>query len=146
MEWLADNPERGETVLALLAFGVTVIWVAGGVAWLGRRRLGVIITVAAIWLLLAMIAIPSFIPARNVAFRNACINNLRQLREAKIAWDQAEHKLPTDRPTEANLYGANGTNGYLRHPLVCPGGGQYTLGTVGENPACSLAAKGHKLD
>jgi hypothetical protein len=146
MEWLSDNPGRGETVLALIAIGIAVVVIWLGVVFFGRKRLVVTTLVAFTWLILAAIAIPSFIPARSQAYRNACINNLKEIRDAKAAWAKAEHKLPTDIPTEGNLYGTLGTNGFLRHELVCPRGGKYTIGAVGENPTCSYADKGHKLE
>lgn len=146
MEWLSDNPGRGESVLALTAVAITAIIIWLGVVFLGRKRLVVAILIAFAWLILAGIAIPSFIPARTQAYRNACINNLKQIQEAKTAWADAEHKLPTDIPAELNLYGTFGTNGLLRHAIVCPRGGKYTIGAVGKNPMCSFAKAGHKLE
>jgi len=146
MEWLSEDLKRGQAVLACIACGITVLIILVGVVLLGRKWLLITMSVAFAWLLLAAIAIPGFIPARNVAYRNACINNLKQLQEAKAVWAKAEHKLPTDIATEANLYGSFGTNGFLRHKLVCPRGGKYAFGSVGENPTCSLAAQGHKLE
>jgi len=142
MEWLSDNPGRGESVLALIAVAITGIAIWLGVVFLGKKKLVVTILVAFTWLILAAIAIPSFISARSQAYRNACVNNLRQIREAKAAWANADHKLPTDIPTEGDLYATSGTNGFL---LVCPRGGKYTIGAVGQNPTCSFVAKGHEL-
>jgi len=146
MEWLSDDPGRGETVLALIAIAITVVVIWLGVVFWGRRRWARTILVAFTWLVLAGIAIPSFIPARSQAYRNACIKNLKQILEAKAAWANAEHKLPTDIPTEGDPYVALGTNGFLRHELVCPRGGKYTTGAVGENPTCSFADKEHRLE
>ena len=146
MEWLSDNPGRGESVLALTAVAITAIVILFGVVFLGRKKLVVTILVALAWLLLAAIAIPSFIPARSQAFRNGCINNLKQIRAAKIAWANAEHRLPTEMPTERMILEVNGTNGFLHHKLTCPRGGNYTIGALSENPTCSFADKGHKLE
>lgn len=145
-EWLSDDPGRGESVLLLFALAVAgvVIWL--GVIFLGRKRLAVTILVAFMWLMLAAIAIPSFLPARTQAYRNACVNNLKQIRDAKTAWVNAEHKMPTDIPMEADLYGVNGTNNFLHHTPVCPRGGRYTIRAAGEYPTCSFANKGHKLE
>jgi len=103
------------------------------------------VPLAAVFLFLAAIAIPSFIKARPTSFRNACINNLRMIQEAKIEWAQQNHKQLTDVPTDEDLYGTNGTNGFIRHKLICPDGGRYTFGAVNEDPKCSLADHGHKL-
>ncbi|TAL02191.1 MAG: hypothetical protein EPO07_07625 [Verrucomicrobia bacterium] len=146
MEWLSEDPKRGQVALTFIAIGITAILIWLGVILLGRKKLLITMAVAFAWLLLAAIAIPSFIPARNGAYRNACINNLKEIREAKASWAKAEHKLPTDTPTEVDLYGTFGTNGILRHKFVCPRGGKYTIGPAGENPTCSLADKGHKLE
>ena len=137
MEWLSEDTKRGQLVLTCIALAITVLLIWLGVVWLGRKRLLITMSVAVAWLFLAAIAIPSFLPARNGAYRKACINNLKQIQEAKAAWASAEHKLPTDIPTEGNLYGTLGTNGFLRHELVCPRGGKYTIGAVNEKPSCS---------
>lgn len=98
------------------------------------------------WLLLAAMAIPSYMPARPVAYRNACINNLLMIQDAKLRW-AIENGKPTNAiPTDADLYGMNGTNGFVPHRLTCPRGGIYTFGTVAENPTCSLSEKGHRLE
>jgi hypothetical protein len=47
---------------------------------------------------------------------------------------------------EAEFFGTLGTNGFLRHELVCPHGGKYTIEAVGQNPTCSFADEGHKLE
>lgn len=104
---------------------------------------------AGVVLVLVVLAVaylpPATTPSRHVAERYACINNLRQLQHAKIGWAKELHKLPTDVPTFDDLCGTNGTNGFLRYRPRCPAGGVYMLGSVGWNPACSLAAKGHVL-
>ena len=129
MEWLSEDPDRGEKLLYCIALLITV-----NLIWFGRKKLSASIPCALIFLLLAATVIPSFIPAHQMAHRNSCVNNLRQIHDAKIEWARVNHKLPTDVPTEADLYGTNGTNGFLRHKLVCLDGGQYTFGAVNEDP------------
>ena len=82
---------------------------------------------------------------RYTGQRSACIYNLRNIQEAKVEWAKVLHKLPTDTPTLNDVCGTNGTNEFLRYRPTCPAGGIYTIGSVGENPTCSLAAKGHAL-
>jgi hypothetical protein len=142
MEWISDDPIKRTTTL--LFYVVLVITVVG--VWFGRKRLALTIPCALIFLLsaiLVLVAIPSYFPARPMAHRNACINNLRQIRDAKIEWARKNHKLPTDVPAEAELVG---TNKFLHSMPVCPGGGTYTFGAVNQNPSCSLAEHGHKLE
>jgi type IV pilus assembly protein PilA len=94
-----------------------------------------IMVVVAIIGLLSVIAIPSFIKARNESQQNACINNLRMINAGK---EQAalELKLSTGEivPTTAvDAYiGGNTTP-------CCPGGGIYTYNVIGTNPVCSIS-------
>jgi hypothetical protein len=83
--------------------------------------------------MLAAIAIPSFVKARSTAQRNACINNLRQLDSAKEQWALAENKENGAVVDEAAVLE------YIRGNAMplCPAGGTYTLGVIGENPTCS---------
>lgn len=73
---------------------------------------------------------------------NACINNLRLIDAAKQQWALENKKQATDTPTMDDLrpYLGHGPNGELP---VCPDGGVYTVGAVGEKPACSVP--GHVL-
>jgi len=139
MEWFTDDPRGGQTALTLIALVVAAVIVG-----VGRRRLLWAIPCAFIWLLLAATAIPSFMPARPVAFRNACINNLRMIRDAKARWAAERGTLTNAIPTEGDLY--DGTDALLRHRLTCPRGGVYTLGSGAETPSCSLSEKGHRLE
>jgi len=84
--------------------------------------------------LLLAIAIPNFVRARDTAQRNACINNLRQIDGAKHGWALENNKQPGDPVDESAI------NQYLNHGArpVCPAGGIYTYGTVGEDPICSM--------
>lgn len=71
-----------------------------------------------------------------------CINNLRLIDSAKQQWALENKKQTTDTPTMEDLkpYLGRGPNGELP---VCPSGGSYTVGTVGEPPKCSIP--GHAL-
>jgi competence protein ComGC len=94
---------------------------------------------AAIPVVLATIAIPNFIKARETAQKNACINNLRMIDAAKQQWALEKSKKASDVPTMADL------QPYLkaRQTLRCPAGGRYTIGSVAESPRCSIP--GHEL-
>ena len=94
-----------------------------------------IMIVVAIIGLLAAIAIPSFIKARQESQKNACINNLRQIDAAKEQWALAEKKINGDVLVEAEV------NAYIKGGAPeGPADGTYTYGVVGSDPACSLAA------
>jgi hypothetical protein len=141
MEWFTDDPRRGQLALTLIA-----LVVAAAILAVGRKRLLWAIPFALIWLLLAAMEFPNYMPARPIAYRNACINNLRLIQGAKTRWAAEGGKLTNAIPTEVDLYGVNGTNAFLRHRLTCPRGGVYTFGSVAENPRCSLSEKGHRLE
>ena len=98
-----------------------------------------IMIVVAIIGLLAAIAIPNFVRARETAQMNACINNLRQIDGAKNAWSLANKKEATDTPTEKEI-GALMRDGKMP---ACPAGGRYMINTVSELPTCS--APKHQL-
>jgi type II secretory pathway pseudopilin PulG len=84
------------------------------------------------------IAIPNFVKAREVAQRNACVNNLRQIDGAIQQWALEASKPDDAVPTFADIkrYWGN-------PPFTCPAGGSYTLSAVNERPTCSVP--GHEL-
>ena len=62
-----------------------------------------IMIVVAIIGLLAAIAVPNFVQARQQAQTNACINNLRIVDAAKQQWAIVTGALPTSSPLVADL-------------------------------------------
>jgi len=95
-----------------------------------------IMIVVAIIGLLAAIAIPNFIKARETSQTNACIENLRQLDSAKQQWAIEEKKTTTDTPVAADL------DDYVKGgyaSLECPASGTYTIGDMQTNPTCTVA-------
>jgi competence protein ComGC len=85
------------------------------------------------------IAIPNFVKARETSQMNACINNLRQIDAAKQEWALENNKTSTDTPTQADLTRFK-NNQYFKNGQfpICPAGGTYTIGPVGEAPTCSI--------
>ena len=75
----------------------------------------------------------------EVAQRNACINNLRQIDAAKQEWALEKNKTADAVPAEQDLLP------YFKDGIfpVCPSGGTYTIGAVNEPPTCSIP--GHAL-
>jgi prepilin-type N-terminal cleavage/methylation domain-containing protein len=92
-----------------------------------------IMIVVAIIGLLAAIAIPSFVKARNTARANACINNLRQIDSGKEQWALAASIADGAASDVAAV------NQYMRDAPVCPAGGTYTYEVIGTKPTCSLS-------
>jgi hypothetical protein len=75
------------------------------------------------------------------AWRNACINNLRQLDGAKEQWALEHKKTAEDIPIDSDLFG---TDKYIKVKLRCPfNDGVYTLNAIKNKPTCSIA--GHSL-
>ena len=98
-----------------------------------------IMIVVAIIGLLAAIAIPSFVKARNTAQQNGCINNLRQIDSGKEQsalaqkWDgSANCDTTTNKPIVFAYIKGNTTP-------ECPAGGTYTFGVVSNNPTCTIS-------
>ena|SRR5688572_18292209 len=73
--------------------------------------------------------------------KNACINNLRQIDGAKEQY-ALEHKI-----SAGTIVTAAEVAEYLKGGVVppCPGEGKYSIGAIGEPPACNFAGSAHKL-
>ena len=95
-----------------------------------------IMIVVAIIGLLAAIAIPSFVKARNTAQQNACINNLRMIdsgkEQAALANKLADNTAVTTTVVDAYIKGTT--------TPVCPAGGTYTYQVIGTNPICNITS------
>jgi prepilin-type N-terminal cleavage/methylation domain-containing protein len=101
-----------------------------------------IMIVVAIIGLLAAIAIPNFIRARQKSQQNACINNLRQIDAAINEW-----ALENGQTTGASVSSVMTVSLYIKlnsNSSVpgCPAGGTYATTTVGATPqvTCSLSS------
>src|ERR1700753_3182718 len=105
-----------------------------------------IMIVVAIIGLLAAIAIPNFIKARETARRNACINNLRLIDGAIQQWALENNMNSTDTvPVSAlTVYLGRGGTGTINGTggTKCPSGGTYTVSNVNSKPTCSFG-NGH---
>ncbi|MBL7114652.1 MAG: type II secretion system protein [Kiritimatiellae bacterium] len=97
-----------------------------------------IMIVVAIIGLLAAIAIPSFVKARNQSQTNACINNLRQMDAAKKQW-ALEAGVTTGAVTVAEAVS------FIKGGVEpdCPAGGTIAWNDLGTNPTCDIT--GHVL-
>ena len=109
-----------------------------------------IMIVVAIIGLLAAIAVPNFIQARNSARSSTCINNLRLIDSAK-----EQYAIENNIANGASTTSTDCTP-YLKNNSfpVCPGtSSAYTTNNVGVFPSCGLAGsaaamtpKSHRLD
>jgi competence protein ComGC len=99
------------------------------------------VALALVWIpMMAAIAIPNFVKARETAQKNACINNLRRIDGAKQVWALQNNKDTNSTPTMQDL--APYLKGNVAS-LHCLAGGTYTINKVGEPPTCSIPS--HEL-
>ena len=102
-----------------------------------------IMIVVAIIALLAAVAVPSYVRARDTSQRDACINNLKQIDGAAQLWAMENKKQPSD------TYSLDTVKVYLKLTSsntipACPASGIYAPGAnVGTSPTCTIA--GHEL-
>jgi prepilin-type N-terminal cleavage/methylation domain-containing protein len=99
-----------------------------------------IMIVVAIIGLLASIAIPNVVNARKTAQMQGCISNMHTIDGAKQTWALERSQGPDATPSEDDL------KPYLSNRKMpkCPGGGNYTIGSVGVLPSCSLSTQPEK--
>jgi hypothetical protein len=85
--------------------------------------------------IMAAVAIPSFVKARETSMSNACINNLRQIESAKeqAALEQNLTTGDTVSDDQVSQYLKSGLSG-----TKCPQGGVYTVNPVGTDASCSI--------
>ena len=108
-----------------------------------------IMIVVAIIGLLAAIAIPNFVKARETARKNTCINNLRLIDGAKQTWALEQNVSTGATPLGGSIapYLGRGGNNATTLSLAgvsCPDKGTYALHTVANKPSCTFA-NGHQL-
>src|SRR5687767_6394928 len=104
-----------------------------------------IMIVVAIIGLLAAIAIPNFIKARQVSQKNACIANLKQIDGAVNTWALESNLANGATVVTDEIFGPTL---YIKTPPGCPAGGDYTYATVGTpegHVSCEFATEGHTL-
>ena len=108
-----------------------------------------IMIVVSIIALLAVIATPNFVRARDTSRSSACINNLRILDSAK-----EQYAIQMGAVSGAAITSADISDFLKENTMpVCPAAGVYTLNNIGALPVCSLsgassgaAPKSHRLD
>jgi len=106
--------------------------------WWGLGCLAVVFVlpfVVAVAGILAAIAVPSFVKARDASQRSACVANMKMLADAKAKILVEKACQPGDVIPAADLSLALGRP---VDSVKCPKGGHYALKTAGQDPACSL--------
>lgn len=110
-----------------------------------RARISVIV-ILGLLLVIFVGLLPAFIKARSTSAVIPCLGNLQKIDVAKNQWALEHHKTEQDTPTWDDIRPYLPARWSNSIP-VCPDGGAYTLGRVGESPTCSLGDKEprHKL-
>ena len=99
-----------------------------------------IMIVVAIIGLLAAIAIPNFVKARNTSQANACINNMRQIESGIQQYALEKSKKDSDQiTTDSAAIGAYIKGGVLPK---CPAGDPYALSGDYGTPVITCVSKG----
>jgi prepilin-type N-terminal cleavage/methylation domain-containing protein len=88
---------------------------------------------------LAAIAVPNFVKARESARRSTCLGNMKQVESAKEQWAMDNKKASGDTVTSADI-AIHFHPSYIKTYPSCPAGGTYTIGVIGTNISCSKAA------
>jgi len=104
-----------------------------------------ILIVVAIIGLLASIAVPNYVKARDNSQQNACINNLRQIDGAAQSWALETKKTSGDQYTLSMIQPYIKLDNQNRIP-PCPAGGTYNDNAdqyISNAPICSI--QGHAL-
>lgn len=82
--------------------------------------------------------------------KTTCMINLNIIQEAKVSWMNENHKTLNDIPSMDDLKPYFGSHindrGWSNGVPVCPQGGHYILGRVGESVRCSIGGIGHSLN
>jgi competence protein ComGC len=100
----------------------------------GYVGIGLLLTVVP---LLAAIAIPSFVNARDKSMQSACYNNLRLIEGAT-----QQYALDNSNALPTSLAQLVGPSSYLKTAPVCVKGGTYKLpAKLDDAPACSVHGK-----
>ena len=95
-----------------------------------------IMIVVAIIGLLAAIAVPNFVNARNNSRASVCVNNLRQIDSAKEQYALENNLNDGDAIAATASLDTYIRGGYVR--LVCPASGNYTVNAIGTPPTCDV--------
>jgi prepilin-type N-terminal cleavage/methylation domain-containing protein len=104
----------------------------------GFSLVEIMIVVAIIGVLAAM-AIPNFVKARETSRQKLCIENLVQIESAKQQWALDYNKGDGDLPVRSDLIGIAV---YIRVLPDCPAGGTYDFKPIGTPASCTVSGHG----
>ena len=99
----------------------------------GFTLVEITVAVAIIGILLAL-ATPQMISARRRARTNICLANLKNIYGAKALWAMDNPLRQEEEPAWDELI-----PDYIEERPICPERGVYTIGTIREDPSCSIS-------
>jgi hypothetical protein len=79
------------------------------------------------------------------AIVSPCVLNLRTIKSVKDLWMMENDKTTNDTPTWDDLRPLAKTCGWTNWPPICPQGGTYAIGQIGETPTCSIGGPEHSI-
>lgn len=97
-----------------------------------------VLIVALILGILLSVAVPQFLNSRSLSRQRTCLSNLRQLNSAKDQFAVAVNLSNGDPVTAQDL-----APDYIKQFPKCPGGGTYSLNTIGDTARCSIESGSH---
>ena len=98
-----------------------------------------IMIVVAIIGLLAAIAIPNFVRARQTAQTNACINNLRIIDAAKQQWGLEKGQTTSAVPASSDICVYMGRSGTVMPSCPLGSASPYVINALSAVPTCAYA-------
>ena len=83
-----------------------------------------------------VIVVTNFIHAKSYPATNSCANNLRQIEGTQQQWQLENHKSTDDPPPTLQELAP-----YMGKIPICPSGGKYIPGRIGEDPKFSVGGR-----
>jgi hypothetical protein len=106
---------------------------------MSKRFITAFASIAAL-IVIAAAGLRWYVRTHTMPAAHPCVNNLAVIDGCVQQWTLEKHKTTNDTPTWEDLrpWLTRGTNYQVP---VCPQGGTYTLGRVGESPTCSIGER-----
>ena len=98
----------------------------------GFSLVEVMVVVGILGLLMA-VAMPNFLRSRREARARACVANLKQIESAKERWC-----ISSQAGMDTDVFMTDIVPDFLRMTPSCSADGTYSVGTMAEDPTCSV--------
>lgn len=90
---------------------------------------------------------PVLLNGRELAQKNACFANLKQIQGAIQVWALENNASAQDKVTLEDISGSGDVSKpiskAINHEIMCPGGGTYSVSDISSAPTCTVP--GHAL-